>query len=232
MARTGAQLLAVAVGNVHGRYQGEPELRWDVLQDIAVRTRIPLVLHGASGIPAEELVKAAAMNVGKVNFNTELRTGVLATLEARTGPHRTRRREPPGTARRMGRLGRDFRRRRWPPSPGNSTQRSETGEARIRNMILASLVFAFVAALLHVYIFVMESVTWTRPATWKRFGVASQADADTTRPLAYNQGFYNLFLAAGALVGAGAMPSGTLRSAGLWSSAVADPCSWPRSFSP
>ncbi|KUM38284.1 class II fructose-bisphosphate aldolase [Arthrobacter sp. EPSL27] len=89
VARTGAQLLAVAVGNVHGRYKGEPELRWDVLQDIAVRTHIPLVLHGASGIPAAELVKAAAMNVGKVNFNTELRTGVLETLEARTGAHRS-----------------------------------------------------------------------------------------------------------------------------------------------
>jgi tagatose 1,6-diphosphate aldolase GatY/KbaY len=88
VARTGAQLLAVAVGNVHGRYKGEPRLRWDVLQDIGVRTHIPLVLHGASGIPPEELVKAAAMNVGKVNFNTELRTGVLATLEARTAAHR------------------------------------------------------------------------------------------------------------------------------------------------
>jgi tagatose 1,6-diphosphate aldolase GatY/KbaY len=88
VARTGAQLLAVAVGNVHGKYIGEPELRWDVLQDIAVRTHIPLVLHGASGIPAEELVKASAMNVGKVNFNTELRTGVLATLEANTTDYR------------------------------------------------------------------------------------------------------------------------------------------------
>lgn len=88
VARTGAQLLAVSVGNVHGRYTGEPELRWDVLQDIAVRTRIPLVLHGASGIPPKELVKASAMNVGKVNFNTELRTGVLATLEANTSDYR------------------------------------------------------------------------------------------------------------------------------------------------
>lgn len=88
VARTRAQLLAVAVGNVHGKYKGEPRLRWDVLQDIAVRTRIPLVLHGASGIPAEELVKAAAMNVGKVNFNTELRTGVLAVLEEQTTAHR------------------------------------------------------------------------------------------------------------------------------------------------
>jgi tagatose 1,6-diphosphate aldolase GatY/KbaY len=88
VVRTGAQLLAVAVGNVHGKYKGEPQLRWDVLQDIAVRTHIPLVLHGASGIPAEELVKAAAMNGGKVNFNTELRTGVLATLESETASHR------------------------------------------------------------------------------------------------------------------------------------------------
>jgi putative membrane protein len=72
-------------------------------------------------------------------------------------------------------------------------------------MIPASLAFAFIAALLHVYIFTMESVTWTRPATWKRFGVASQADAETTRPMAYNQGFYNLFLAVGALTGIAAV---------------------------
>jgi putative membrane protein len=75
-------------------------------------------------------------------------------------------------------------------------------------MILASLLFASIAALLHVYIFTMESLTWTRPATWKRFGLASQSDADTTRPLAYNQGFYNLFLAVGAIVGIGAVALG------------------------
>ena len=70
-------------------------------------------------------------------------------------------------------------------------------------MILASLFFALLAAVLHIYIFTMESITWTRPATWKRFGVASQDDAETTKALAYNQGFYNLFLAVGALAGAG-----------------------------
>ena len=89
VSRSGAELLAVAVGNVHGKYKGEPQLRWDVLQDIAVRTHIPLVLHGASGIPAEELVKAASMNVGKVNFNTELRTGVLSTLQEQLPAHRS-----------------------------------------------------------------------------------------------------------------------------------------------
>ena len=75
-------------------------------------------------------------------------------------------------------------------------------------MILASLVFAFLAALQHVYIFIMESVTWTQPATWKRFGLTSQADAETTRPLAYNQGFYNLFLAVAAFAGMAAITLG------------------------
>ncbi|MEZ2391852.1 DUF1304 domain-containing protein [bacterium RCC_150] len=68
-------------------------------------------------------------------------------------------------------------------------------------MTLASLLFALLAGLLHVYIFSMESITWSRPATWKRFSITSQADADTTKALAYNQGFYNLFLAIGALAG-------------------------------
>ncbi|MGO4653088.1 DUF1304 domain-containing protein [Arthrobacter sp. 2RAF22] len=68
-------------------------------------------------------------------------------------------------------------------------------------MIQVSLLFALLASLLHVYIFSMESITWTRPATWQRFSLASKADAETTRSLAYNQGFYNLFLAIGALAG-------------------------------
>ena len=68
-------------------------------------------------------------------------------------------------------------------------------------MAILAAVFVALAAVLHVYIFLMESVWWTRPATWKRFGVASQADANTTRPMAYNQGFYNLFLGLGALIG-------------------------------
>lgn len=75
-------------------------------------------------------------------------------------------------------------------------------------MILASLIFATLAALLHVYIFTMESLTWTQPATWKRFSLTSQADADTTRSLAYNQGFYNLFLAIGAFAGIAAIALG------------------------
>jgi len=66
--------------------------------------------------------------------------------------------------------------------------------------ILAT-VFGSLAALLHVYIFVMESVQWSQPRIWKRFGVPDQQAADTMKPMAYNQGFYNLFLAIGAIIG-------------------------------
>ena len=58
-----------------------------------------------------------------------------------------------------------------------------------------------VAAALHVLFFYFESIIWTRPSTWKRFGVRTQEDAETTRPMAYNQGWYNLFLAGGVFVG-------------------------------
>jgi putative membrane protein len=61
--------------------------------------------------------------------------------------------------------------------------------------------FAALAALLHVYIFLMESVQWTQPRVWKRFGVTDQATAEATKPMAYNQGFYNLFLAIGTTIG-------------------------------
>jgi putative membrane protein len=47
----------------------------------------------------------------------------------------------------------------------------------------------------------MESIQWTQPKVWRRFGVADQSAADITRPMAYNQGFYNLFLAVGAIIG-------------------------------
>lgn len=68
-------------------------------------------------------------------------------------------------------------------------------------MSVVASVFVGLAALLHVYIFWMESVAWTRPAIWTRFGVADQTTADVTRPMAYNQGFYNLFLGLGAALG-------------------------------
>ena len=67
--------------------------------------------------------------------------------------------------------------------------------------LIIGIVFVAIAAIIHKYIFYMESITWTKPATWKRFGLRSQEDANTVKPMAYNQGFYNLFLALGIIVG-------------------------------
>lgn len=67
-------------------------------------------------------------------------------------------------------------------------------------MITAGLAFAALAALLHVYIFTMESLTWTSPRTRATFGTTPE-EAETTKLLAFNQGFYNLFLAIVAGIG-------------------------------
>ncbi len=71
-------------------------------------------------------------------------------------------------------------------------------------MITVALIFAGLAALLHVYIFVMESLTWTTPRTRAVFGTTAE-EAQTTKMLAFNQGFYNLFLAVVAAVGVALM---------------------------
>jgi putative membrane protein len=63
------------------------------------------------------------------------------------------------------------------------------------------------AALLHVYIFVMESLTWTSPRTRATFGITAD-EAQATKELAFNQGFYNLFLAIVTGVGVAAMFTG------------------------
>lgn len=67
-------------------------------------------------------------------------------------------------------------------------------------MVIAGLVFAALAAALHVYIFVMESLTWTSSRTRATFGTSAE-EAQATKELAFNQGFYNLFLAMVSVVG-------------------------------
>ncbi|WP_456847304.1 DUF1304 domain-containing protein [Cellulomonas sp. P5_C6] len=68
-------------------------------------------------------------------------------------------------------------------------------------MVIAAAVFAVLAALLHVLFFVYESVLFERPSVHARFQTRTQ-DVPAVKPWAYNQGFYNLFLAIGAIVGA------------------------------
>ena len=79
-------------------------------------------------------------------------------------------------------------------------------------MMTAALIVVGLAALLHVYIFVLESLRWTSPRTRAVFGTTEE-EAQTTKMLAFNQGFYNLFLAVVTAVGIAAVVLGH-RSAG------------------
>lgn len=73
--------------------------------------------------------------------------------------------------------------------------------AGMNGLVVAGSVLAAIAALIHVYIWVLESITWTSESTRRIFGVRSREDAELMKPLAFNQGFYNLFLALGTFTG-------------------------------
>ncbi|GAA2648151.1 DUF1304 domain-containing protein [Paractinoplanes durhamensis] len=72
-------------------------------------------------------------------------------------------------------------------------------------------VAALLAAVIHVYIFVLEAVLFPKPAGYKTFGVP-ESDVPAVRPWAFNQGFYNLFLAVIAAVGLILLHTGTAQA--------------------
>jgi tagatose 1,6-diphosphate aldolase GatY/KbaY len=82
VARTGVDALAVAIGNVHGISARPVTLDFDRLAAIRDRLDVPLVLHGASGLPAAQLAEAVDLGVAKVNVNTELRRALKHALLA------------------------------------------------------------------------------------------------------------------------------------------------------
>ncbi|MFW6022027.1 MAG: class II fructose-1,6-bisphosphate aldolase [Halanaerobiaceae bacterium] len=69
--RTGVDALAIAIGTAHGVYKGEPKLDFDRLETIKKRIKIPVVLHGASGVPESSVKKSVSLGVNKVNVNTD-----------------------------------------------------------------------------------------------------------------------------------------------------------------
>ena len=81
-------------------------------------------------------------------------------------------------------------------------------------MLITASIFAVIAAAVHLYIFVLESLRWTDPKTMAVFRISTPQEAAATQPLAYNQGFYNLFLAVGVLLGVVLLTAGS-RVAGL-----------------
>lgn len=90
---TGIDLLAVSVGNVHVKLDGATELDMDRLAAIARVVRVPLVLHGGTGIPAQDIRRAIELGVAKVNYGTYIKQRYLAAVREKldgacADPHR------------------------------------------------------------------------------------------------------------------------------------------------
>lgn len=68
---TGVDCLAPALGSVHGPYKGEPKLGFKEMEEISQTINLPLVLHGGTGIPTEQIQKSISLGTAKINVNTE-----------------------------------------------------------------------------------------------------------------------------------------------------------------
>ncbi|MFV0334156.1 MAG: ketose-bisphosphate aldolase [Tropicimonas sp.] len=80
LAGTGIDCLAVAIGNAHGFYTETPELRFDLVEEIRSRIDIPMVLHGGTGIPRDQVQRAISMGVAKMNVGTALRHAFVSAM--------------------------------------------------------------------------------------------------------------------------------------------------------
>ena len=79
--KTGVSSLAVAIGTAHGVYKGIPKLNYELLSRLRNALSIPLVLHGASGLPDEALTECIRRGICKINFATELRMAYTEWLK-------------------------------------------------------------------------------------------------------------------------------------------------------
>jgi fructose-bisphosphate aldolase class II len=72
---TGVDSLAVAIGTYHGIYPKtlKPELKLDLLKEIKDRVKIPLVLHGGSGNPDEEIAESVKLGINKINISSDIK---------------------------------------------------------------------------------------------------------------------------------------------------------------
>ncbi len=73
VARTGISSFAVAIGTAHGVYKGEPKLDLNRLSEVRAAVDVPLVLHGTSGVPDEQVRECIRRGICKVNYATDLR---------------------------------------------------------------------------------------------------------------------------------------------------------------
>jgi len=73
IAKTGIDALAVGIGTVHGFYKKEPNLQFDLINEVAALTDVPLVMHGGTGLSEDDFKKVVACGIKKINVGTEIR---------------------------------------------------------------------------------------------------------------------------------------------------------------
>jgi fructose-bisphosphate aldolase class II/tagatose 1,6-diphosphate aldolase GatY/KbaY len=78
---TGVNALAIAVGTAHGFYKERPQLQLNLIAQIHDATPAALVLHGGSGVPAEQLKAAVENGIVKINLATETKNIFMKTLQ-------------------------------------------------------------------------------------------------------------------------------------------------------
>ena len=83
--RTGISSFAVAIGTAHGVYKGEPKLDLDRLSAVREKVSIPLVLHGTSGVPEDQVRECIRRGICKVNYATDLRIAFTAGVKKAIG---------------------------------------------------------------------------------------------------------------------------------------------------
>lgn len=79
--QTGIDLLAIAIGTAHGEYKGKPNLDFERLTQIRNLVDLPLVLHGASGVPDDQIKESLARGISKINIATELKIPMAAAIK-------------------------------------------------------------------------------------------------------------------------------------------------------
>lgn len=78
--QTGVESLAIAIGTAHGQYKGDPKLDFDRLARIKSLVKIPIVLHGSSGVPDESIRRAIELGVRKINIDTNIREAFVGEM--------------------------------------------------------------------------------------------------------------------------------------------------------
>ena len=79
---TDVDLLAVSVGNKHGFYKGDPHLEFGLLAELHAAVKVPLVMHGGTGIPQKDIQRSITLGIAKVNVASELVHGYRGSLTA------------------------------------------------------------------------------------------------------------------------------------------------------